>query len=972
MANVQGTILSDMSRRVAKKEEVRALGQLQLETAKHALQADAIGRTQEGLQDWIASLNLLNEAPKSREILVGVIGETGLGKSSLINALLGCNIVPTSSSEACTAAVCVFGWNDDVSNGKNFRARITFKSYETVEAELDALEYELSDLDETIKAQGENPDQEFEERRAQATRQMKNVANWSKLSLEAIRKSSPTQIIANSAAFADIFTSRRGDPAANTFKLVKAVKKQDFLSILKPYVSSSKEVPSATRYWPLVEQVEIFLRAGILQQGIKLVDLPGVMDALESRAKIARSYMYRLEKRIVVTPSTRAADNRAAAGLVLTDRETMFLDMDDMLKGDSLCVAITKVDDIDDLAAESEFPTPEILAICDEINMRDGDDDDDAEESGDDTIYGSTMNMSCSTGGKRPRDDKVQGRSAVRQKVGSGEAENGLAHLSMESLKSLRKHKCIVERNKLLKQRVMENLLYTRNKNKKSLAMALADTQPSVFPVSSRAFRAFNLRAVTSDRDGFPDRESTGIPDLESWLHQVSLPYREEWVDGDIHHMQVLFDAVDGWNQNDHHTAYSRLSSDQRVELDRNMIVLCNNLNDSINAKVRVTLQRNLSAMQPLRKLSLKRTHLARQSTSKDQPELERTVDLFTRAVKGWERKNPRANVAVSSRHEKTFWSTYRACVRRNGGPFTRRARSGQPKSTIFWMEDVSHAFWQGHFDQWAYEFTRRIPAMKAKIRGSGLKAFAEWVRQLCNNDALPISFREQVKTNAFKLDHLVEKYLADVRERVTQFQSSSRAKRDPVQRSLANMMKPGFEAAIKHTGSRLMARQVEDVVNHANNIGFTMFETVRNNLEKDLAADINHVSSDISRLWKHPNRGCGTLIKAELNRIAKRLSVKKIEMNPSTSVSAETKQTLHSVIVTWRSAWHKVFIRLPDAAPPDEFEELDAGQASETADKSREMAKKEALELKVGEILTQSEDENGVLPLGGVKTEPA
>ncbi|KAK1496433.1 hypothetical protein CCUS01_02780 [Colletotrichum cuscutae] len=937
MANVQGTVLSGIGPRVAKKEEARALGLSQLEIAKPALHADAIGRTQQGLQEWVASLNLLNEAPKSREILVGVIGETGLGKSSLINALLGCNIVPTSSSEACTAAVCIFGWNDDVSNGKNFRAHITFKSYETVEAELDALKYELSDLEETSHTQGEHPDQEYEERRAQAQRQMRNVANWSKLSLEAIRKSSPAQIIANSSAFAEIFRSGRGDRATSTFKLVKAARRKEFLAMLKPYVSSSKELATPTRYWPLVEQVEIFLKAGILRHGLKLVDLPGVMDALESRAQIARSYLYRLEKRIVVTPATRAADNRAAADLVLSERETMFLDMDNMLKGDSLCVAITKTDDIDDLAAESEFPTPEILAICDEINRRGGDDDDEEAESGDDTIYGNAVEMSCSAGEKRPRADDVQGRSAVRQRMDSDGPDYDLSHLSTGTLKSLRRQKCIVERNKILKQRVTDNLLSTRNKNKKSRASASADTLPSVFPVSSRAFQALGLRDKTSHSDGFPDRHSTGIPDLEDWLHQVSLPYREEWVDGDIHHMQVLFDAVDGWNQNDHHAAYPRLSSDQKIELESNMAILCNNLNE---------------------------------------PELERTVDLFNRAVKGWEKKNPRANVAASSRHEKTFWSTYRACVRRNGGPFIRRAKTGQPKSTIFWIEDVSHAFWQGHFDQWAYQFTRRIPSLKGKIRGAGLGTLAVWLEELNDNDSLPISFRELVKASAFKLDHLVEKYVADVRERVTQFQTSSRAKREPVQRSLALMMKPGFEAAIKHTGKGLMAKQIEDVIKHANDVGFTMFETVRNDLEKDLTADIKKVSADISKLWKHPQRGCSTLIKAELNRIAKGLNAKKTKTQPSTRMSNVTQQTLSTVIATWRSEWAKVFTCLPGALPLDDFEEAAPNEADETDDtveeeESQVIIKREALE-DVKEMPMLSEDEKKALLPDGIKSEPA
>lgn len=54
---------------------------------------------------------------------IAVAGDTGAGKSSIINALLGeTNLIPTSSMRACTAAVTQISWNYE--KGLPYRASI--------------------------------------------------------------------------------------------------------------------------------------------------------------------------------------------------------------------------------------------------------------------------------------------------------------------------------------------------------------------------------------------------------------------------------------------------------------------------------------------------------------------------------------------------------------------------------------------------------------------------------------------------------------------------------------------------------------------------------------------------------------------------------------------------------------------------------------------------------------------------------
>ena len=49
------------------------------------------------------------------DTIIGVLGSTGVGKSSLLNALLGeASILPTSGSRGCTAAVVELFYNKDL------------------------------------------------------------------------------------------------------------------------------------------------------------------------------------------------------------------------------------------------------------------------------------------------------------------------------------------------------------------------------------------------------------------------------------------------------------------------------------------------------------------------------------------------------------------------------------------------------------------------------------------------------------------------------------------------------------------------------------------------------------------------------------------------------------------------------------------------------------------------------------------
>ncbi len=77
-----------------------------------------------------------------------------------------------------------------------------------------------------------------------------------------------------------------------------------------------------------------------------LVDLPGLSDAVEGRAKVARSFYKNLEVTAIVTPVIRAADEQIAMGL-LSDSQALSMELDNKLNAKSFCVVTSKIDDIE-------------------------------------------------------------------------------------------------------------------------------------------------------------------------------------------------------------------------------------------------------------------------------------------------------------------------------------------------------------------------------------------------------------------------------------------------------------------------------------------------------------------------------------------------------------------------------------------------------------------------------------------------
>ncbi|KAH6632633.1 hypothetical protein F5144DRAFT_574744 [Chaetomium tenue] len=252
--------------------------------------------------EWLKSIVDLEALAKPTRTIVGVVGNTGAGKSSVISAVLDEErLLPTNCMRACTASPTEISYNYSESPEELYRAEVDFITADDWIKDLRGLYSDLLDGSGEISRECTNQDSDA------GVAYAKIRAVYPKMTKEMITQATP-EALANQATVRQVL---------GTVKKLRATTAASLYRQLQNYVDSKeKDTERRMEYWPLIKVVRIFTKASALATGACIVDLPGVQDSNAARAAVAANYMKACTGLWIVAPITRAVDDKTAKSLL--------------------------------------------------------------------------------------------------------------------------------------------------------------------------------------------------------------------------------------------------------------------------------------------------------------------------------------------------------------------------------------------------------------------------------------------------------------------------------------------------------------------------------------------------------------------------------------------------------------------------------------------------------------------------------
>lgn len=536
----------------------------------------------------------IREEHKGFEMLVGVAGATGAGKSSMLNALLGFReIFPSGHQGAATAVPCKVAWNFDDRPGYECIANIYFQSKEEVMKTLEILAEAFisrDNPDETSFQSDKEKEDNLEQMQSEINKGMEKVRAVWKLEEEDVQGiiDSTCSKVTSSANL--IFDSNPavGELLKLSMKTVHASTPEELADLTKPYLDSTEASHgSGANFaaWPLVKEVRLFLRVSLLKHGLCLVDLPGQGELEASRAEVAQRYSDKLDVTMIVAPVHRAADERIAQKL-LNKFHSLQMEMDGRFNKEKFSVILSKTDQIeaDDYTAlygqdeEVRRLKGAIQIARQEKRNRPNSRRQRKLQSRAKTLMryfkkASLKNKKIRTEekdlviGQKPKKTEIRGKSmkfnssvnnkllakALLRKIKAwkerAKKTNKQADLEIRRLDHQLSHWAIWNRNRHVGERIEQSFQRQKRCNSRGPSVSRDETLGvTVLGISSTAY--WQLQNQKGARLGFPRETFTGIPGVVQWMHKAISRSREKHLLLILNKYLVVFNKLQAWTKN--------------------------------------------------------------------------------------------------------------------------------------------------------------------------------------------------------------------------------------------------------------------------------------------------------------------------------------------------------------------------------------------------------------------------------------
>ncbi|KAI1129918.1 hypothetical protein F5Y10DRAFT_290366 [Nemania abortiva] len=800
-------------------------------------------------KQWISECEEIINDHQNFRVLVGVSGRTGSGKTSALNALLGYQeLLPTNNEEAATAVPCRIEYNNIDDPAHAFRCHVTFRKRKDLKKQLDEFFEALGQRNELRDIEDRSFDDEIAFRDYNA--QLKPVFELIKIVFGIHEEQ------AEGMDTHGILSSR-----PEVLKLLGTTKEfyhhepHGIADKIKPYMDSTEADHSKTGLhfaaWPLIDQVDLFVKSDILKNGVVLVDLPGVADAVESRSAVAERYSNLLTATLVVVEAKRAASDSTNVSLMNKHRE-----MEMMLNGKfhkrSFCVCVSQIDSIDRTAALKKKDARDNGALQSWINqeeiLKEKRQEMESKKKEADKLL-KTLEKKLTRekakvekceGSKRVQQSKLSTATSARDEVASKRDRQRVLCKKLdlqtfrlnEDLKQLGNKivfTCIAARTTLLETKISNQFrsnqarLVNQGDNKR---MEAYDGSVSICPISARAF--WNCRIGEEPSTGFPREVYTGIPNLANWIRTATIPEREEHVDALLNRLQTKYNiGFDGyWSQ----------------------------------------LYRTAEKINPLNNRN---------------KSFEKCSGQCADTVKKWPFKNPDNNSSSDPLH----WISYRAMVIRRGAN--------------------SYLFLNTIVKEWNQSLNHDIPALAALASPVIDKIWDDFLRCLeMGVETFEMSILKDLRDEMPALECIRNRVKDKLRRALKHISQSAINIHPGLVKVVQKQWEPGFAAALRCAGSGSHKARQEKLLGFAQSHGQDIFQSAFVSMQDKLSDSFKQFPAELAEISSFAIREVQNHINVLLDKIIEPTINNPVKLETMEEMKIQMQQSIQATLLDWDVKW--------------------------------------------------------------------
>lgn len=289
-------------------------------------------------EHWQLKIKRLRHQTLNKQAVIGVVGATGSGKSSLINAVLDEELLlPTSSMSACTSVAIEISWNESDDPQSCYSAKVELLTKEEWRSELEVLLQDLA----ADEPRADKKSALVAWKTLQAVYPTLTKADLPSQTAEKLARHPNVRGLLDKQIH--IHTSDSRDFHDRISEYINSGQVQKLQHSLSTGSNALVLRSRNPQIWPLIKVVRLKVKSLAVSTGVVLVDLPGLQDSNAARAAVAEKYLERCDALWIVSPIQRAVSDKIASDL-LGEQFKMQVQLDG--RGSRITFVCSKTDEI--------------------------------------------------------------------------------------------------------------------------------------------------------------------------------------------------------------------------------------------------------------------------------------------------------------------------------------------------------------------------------------------------------------------------------------------------------------------------------------------------------------------------------------------------------------------------------------------------------------------------------------------------